>query len=129
MSFEVVERSYFTPNGWRLATFEEAKNGVEEIKEKGLLKKWDRVRLLDGWILGSGYDFRMGNDFKGCLGYMLLVQAQTTPDPNVLKIFLAFVAPALALLLFFRTEPSQSCYNGEGSHNMRKRRDGWVSGR
>ncbi|KAH9289771.1 hypothetical protein KI387_033888, partial [Taxus chinensis] len=82
MSFEVVERSYFTPNGWRLATFEEAENGLEEIKEKELLKKWDRVRLLDGWILGSGYDFRMGNDFKGCLGYMLLVPAQTAPDPN-----------------------------------------------
>ncbi|GLJ35181.1 hypothetical protein SUGI_0708090 [Cryptomeria japonica] len=77
--FQKVERSYFsTPTGWRLATFEEARDGVDMIKEHNILEKWDRVRLLDGWILGWGYDFKMGNDFKGCLGYMLLVQTHAS---------------------------------------------------
>ncbi|XP_057844089.1 uncharacterized protein LOC131053482 isoform X2 [Cryptomeria japonica] len=75
MDFKKVERSYYsTPNGYRLATFDEVKNGLPMIKEQNILNKWDRVRLLDGWITGPGYNFEMGNDFKGCLGYMLLIQ-------------------------------------------------------
>ncbi|KAH9322809.1 hypothetical protein KI387_017448 [Taxus chinensis] len=79
MSLRKENKSFCTPNGWRLATVEEAKNGLEAIKEPGFLNKWDRVRLLDGWILGPGYDLQMGkdlqigNDFRGCLGYMLLI--------------------------------------------------------
>ncbi|XP_057844086.1 uncharacterized protein LOC131053479 isoform X2 [Cryptomeria japonica] len=79
VAFRKVERSYeSTPNGWRLATYEEAKKGLQTIKNKNLLKRWDRVRLLDGWITGPGYNFEMGDDFKGCLGYMLLIQTQAS---------------------------------------------------
>ncbi|GLJ35194.1 hypothetical protein SUGI_0708350 [Cryptomeria japonica] len=79
MPFQKIERSYYsTPFGWRLATFDETRNGLEKIKEKNLLNKCDRVRLLDGWITGPGYNFKMGNDFKGCLGYILLIRTEAS---------------------------------------------------
>ncbi|GLJ21898.1 hypothetical protein SUGI_0409430 [Cryptomeria japonica] len=79
MAFKKVERSYHsTPNGYRLATFEEASNELKSIEEQNLLNTWDRVRLLDGWITGPGYNFEMGNDFKGCLGYMLLIENESS---------------------------------------------------
>ncbi|KAH9293491.1 hypothetical protein KI387_041307, partial [Taxus chinensis] len=82
MHFKVVERSYCTPRGWRLATYEEVKNGLKGNEVQGLLKEWDRVRLLDGWILGSGYDFEMGHDFRSCLGYMLLIETQSPENED-----------------------------------------------
>ncbi|KAH9314593.1 hypothetical protein KI387_023220 [Taxus chinensis] len=99
MSLKVVERSYCTPNGWRLATYEEAKNGVESIKEQGLLGKWDRARLLDGWISGPGYNFQMKNDFRWCMGYMLIIQTQPTSGSAYVDVSLGDLGKEVALLL------------------------------
>ncbi|GLJ21895.1 hypothetical protein SUGI_0409390 [Cryptomeria japonica] len=85
-AFKKVQRSYHsTPNGWRLATYEEAKNGLGTIKKKNLLKRWDRVRLLDGWMTGLGYNYEMGNNFKGCLGCMLLIQTEISGTLSFFK--------------------------------------------
>lgn len=80
--FQRAKRCYFsTPPGWRLATFKETEERLETIKKQNILEKWDRARLLDGWITGPGYNFEMGNDFKGCLGYMLLIKTQSSGFP------------------------------------------------
>ncbi|GLJ15190.1 hypothetical protein SUGI_0248350 [Cryptomeria japonica] len=78
VTFEKVQRSYTTPPGWRLATFEEATANLESVR--GLFEDWDRARLLDGWIGGSHFERAIGNEFKGCMGYMLIthVHAQAS---------------------------------------------------
>ncbi|GLJ35642.1 hypothetical protein SUGI_0716420 [Cryptomeria japonica] len=73
---ELVERSYCTKPGWRLATFQEANENLQMIKQQGLLKGGERARLLDGWISGSSYsnDIQMRDEFRSCLGHMLIIQ-------------------------------------------------------
>ncbi|GLJ38248.1 hypothetical protein SUGI_0778660 [Cryptomeria japonica] len=78
-SFKKVNRSYHsTPDGWRLATFEEALNGLESNMVQQHLGEWESARLLDGWISGAGYDYEIGQEFRSCMGYMLLIQTQTS---------------------------------------------------
>ncbi|KAH9316707.1 hypothetical protein KI387_025334, partial [Taxus chinensis] len=80
MEFRKDRRSCRTESGWRLATVEEAKDYLESIKRGDLLEEWDRARLLDGWIGGSGYDFHVQVGFRSCLGYMLVVPASPIPE-------------------------------------------------
>ncbi|GLJ23487.1 hypothetical protein SUGI_0444960 [Cryptomeria japonica] len=75
MLFRKLERSSQTPPGWRLATVKEAQDNRDSIRH--LLAKWDRVRLLDGWIGGEGYYFKLQEGFRPCLGRMLVVESPT----------------------------------------------------
>ncbi|KAH9294881.1 hypothetical protein KI387_038469 [Taxus chinensis] len=92
-SMEVVERSYYTPPHCRLATFKEARDNVEVIKQLSLLKGWDwgTARLLDGWICGPRYNFQMGDDFRRCMGHMLIIQIEApansinSGDPHIVR--------------------------------------------
>ncbi|GLJ10139.1 hypothetical protein SUGI_0122860 [Cryptomeria japonica] len=65
-SYSRFKRDCLSKAPWKAAV--QARDGLERIKEQNILKQWDRVRLLDGWIPGPGYNFEMGNDFSGCLG-------------------------------------------------------------
>ncbi|XP_057863598.2 uncharacterized protein LOC131071677 isoform X2 [Cryptomeria japonica] len=80
MDFRKLERFCRTGPDYRLATVKEAKANLEWIKRNNLLEKWDRARLLDGWIGGAGYDFNVQVGFRSCLGYMLVVE---TPTPEI----------------------------------------------
>ncbi|XP_059068681.1 uncharacterized protein LOC131859143 [Cryptomeria japonica] len=73
---KLVERSYTTPPGWRLATVQEARDNLEMIKQQEWDCEWERARLLDGWIIGPRYDFQIGDDFRIFLGHMLVIQIQ-----------------------------------------------------
>ncbi|XP_059065336.1 uncharacterized protein LOC131857170 [Cryptomeria japonica] len=73
---DVVERSYCTQPGWRLATSQEANDNLEMIKQQGLLKGRQKARLLDGWISRGRGGLRIGDDFRRNLGHMLVIQIQ-----------------------------------------------------
>ncbi|XP_057869508.2 uncharacterized protein LOC131076382 isoform X1 [Cryptomeria japonica] len=73
---KVVEMSYCTEPGWRLATSQEAKHNLEMIKKEGLLKGRQKARLLDGWISQGRGGLRIGDDFRRNLGHMLVIQIQ-----------------------------------------------------
>eukprot|EP01018_Ginkgo_biloba_P010706 Gb_03697 [translate_table: standard] len=75
MEFRKENRSCQTPPGFRLATVEEATENLERIKT--LLDKWDKVRLLDGW-LSTGADGEIRGPkvgFRHGLGYMLVTRS------------------------------------------------------
>ncbi|GLJ23485.1 hypothetical protein SUGI_0444900 [Cryptomeria japonica] len=78
-NFRKLERTSQTPPGWRLATVKEAQHNWSWIYDNNLLEKWDRVRVLDGWIGGEGYRstfiFHVQVGFRPCLGYMLVVDS------------------------------------------------------
>ncbi|XP_057829616.2 uncharacterized protein LOC131040682 [Cryptomeria japonica] len=107
LSFEKVERSYQTPPGWRLATFQETKANLQSIKQQGLFEYWDRARLLDGWIGGAYFEPAIGNEFKGCMGYMLITpvhaQANSSSGDSVKYLYediiLSFESKLVALQL------------------------------
>ncbi|KAH9314159.1 hypothetical protein KI387_022786 [Taxus chinensis] len=81
MEFRIRTRSCRIDDGWRLATVEEAQKNVESIKQLLQEWKWERARLLDGWIGGSAYHFQPTVGFRSCLGYMLVVESSgTTPN-------------------------------------------------
>ncbi|XP_059075442.1 uncharacterized protein LOC131875361 [Cryptomeria japonica] len=82
MAFQKLERSCRTPDGWRLATVEEAKHYLDSIKRDNLLGEWDTARLLNGWIGGARYDFNVQEALRSCFGYMLVVQS---PTPEILN--------------------------------------------
>eukprot|EP01018_Ginkgo_biloba_P010746 Gb_11502 [translate_table: standard] len=74
MEFRKENRSCQTPRGFRLATVEEATQNLERIKP--LLNKWDKLRLLDGW-LSAGADGEIRGPevgFRHGLGYMLITR-------------------------------------------------------
>eukprot|EP01018_Ginkgo_biloba_P011236 Gb_08864 [translate_table: standard] len=73
MEFRKENRSCQTPRGSRLATVEEATQNLERIKS--LFNKWDKVRLLDGWLsVGADGEIRGPEvGFRHGLGYMLII--------------------------------------------------------
>ncbi|GLJ18774.1 hypothetical protein SUGI_0335250 [Cryptomeria japonica] len=77
--FKIFSRSLKTRSGWRLATVKEAEENRESIKSINWSTRWDRARLLDGWIGGSAYDFRPKVGFRSCVGYMLLTKQSHSP--------------------------------------------------
>eukprot|EP01018_Ginkgo_biloba_P010913 Gb_30943 [translate_table: standard] len=82
MEFKKVNRSCETPRGFRLATVEEATQNWERIEP--LLVKWDRVRLLDGWLsVGADGEIRGPEvGFRHGLGYMLILNISDGTAPG-----------------------------------------------
>eukprot|EP01018_Ginkgo_biloba_P011034 Gb_30856 [translate_table: standard] len=72
MEFRKENRSFQTPSGFRLATVKEATQNLERVNP--LLNKWDKVRLLDGWMSAprDGEIQRPKVGYKHGLGYMLI---------------------------------------------------------
>ncbi|GLJ54955.1 hypothetical protein SUGI_1179890 [Cryptomeria japonica] len=83
MEFMKVSRDAELISGeWRLASVDEVKSNLEEIKRQGILDTWSILRLLDGWVTGSGYGYELLQGYKSGMGEMLLVKANTTRPPN-----------------------------------------------
>lgn len=81
-TMKLLERSYFTSKGWRLATIQEAKDNLQMIQKQEWEWKWERARLLDGWISSPRDEFHIGDDFRIFLGYMLVIQIQGTGNDS-----------------------------------------------
>ena len=71
---------------WRLASVEEVKRNLEEIKSQGILERWSILRLLDGWVMGSGYNYEIQQGYKSntVMGNMLLLKTATSRPPGKL---------------------------------------------
>eukprot|EP01018_Ginkgo_biloba_P010908 Gb_30946 [translate_table: standard] len=82
MEFRKENRSCQTPRGFRLTTVEEAKQNLERIEP--LLNKWDKVRLLDGWLTAGADGEIRGPEvgFRHGLGYMLIVEISEGSAPG-----------------------------------------------
>ncbi|KAH9289641.1 hypothetical protein KI387_033758 [Taxus chinensis] len=59
---------------WRLASVDEVKENLEEIKKQKILNTWDIARLLDGWVDGPGYGYHYAKEYKPNMGHMLLIK-------------------------------------------------------
>ncbi|GLJ20051.1 hypothetical protein SUGI_0363620 [Cryptomeria japonica] len=69
---------------WRLASVDEVRMNIEKIKNEEILKSWDIVRLLDGWVDGPGYRYNSKNEYRANMGEMLLVKTNVSrPSDNI----------------------------------------------
>ncbi|GLJ54957.1 hypothetical protein SUGI_1179930 [Cryptomeria japonica] len=63
---------------WRLASVDEVKSNFDKIKRQGILETWSILRLLDGWVMGSGYGYELKQGCKLGMGEMLVVKTNTS---------------------------------------------------
>ena len=71
--FKMLSRDPHLIEGqWRLASVEEVRSNLEEVK--AILKEWSIVRLLDGWVMGSGYKYELQQGYKCGMSDMLVVE-------------------------------------------------------
>ncbi|GLJ54947.1 hypothetical protein SUGI_1179640 [Cryptomeria japonica] len=83
MEFQKPSRDVNLISGeWRLASVDEVKSNLEEIKSKGIPGKWSIVRVLDGWAMGSGYDYELHQGYKSGMSEMLLVKTNKSRPSN-----------------------------------------------
>ena len=85
MEFQTASRdaNLLVSGEWRLASVEEAKSNLEEIKRQGILETWSILRLLDGWVKGSGYNYEIEQGYKS-IAYMseMLLLKTTASRPS-----------------------------------------------
>ncbi|GLJ54951.1 hypothetical protein SUGI_1179790 [Cryptomeria japonica] len=83
MEFKKVSRDAQLISGeWCLASVDEVKSNLEEIKRQGILDTWSILRLLNGWVTGSGYGYELLQGYKSGMGEMLLVKTNTSRPSN-----------------------------------------------
>ncbi|GLJ27471.1 hypothetical protein SUGI_0539060 [Cryptomeria japonica] len=81
--FKMLSRDANLISGdWRLASVDEVKSKFEEIKSQGILQEWSIVRLLDGWVMGSGYEYELKQGYKSGMSDMLVVKTNTLRPSN-----------------------------------------------
>ncbi|GLJ34464.1 hypothetical protein SUGI_0693140 [Cryptomeria japonica] len=61
---------------WRLASVKEVKDNFQQIKNQNLLCDWSILRLLDGWMDGPRYGWKVEQSYKKGIGEMLLVKTK-----------------------------------------------------
>ncbi|KAH9297281.1 hypothetical protein KI387_028963, partial [Taxus chinensis] len=62
---------------WRLASVEEVKSNLEEIKNQKILERYDIARLLDGSVDGAAYGYTVNQEWRD-MGHMLLVKTNAS---------------------------------------------------
>ncbi|GLJ54944.1 hypothetical protein SUGI_1179580 [Cryptomeria japonica] len=83
MGFKLVARdSHIISGQWRLASVAEVKSHFNEIKSQEILGDSSIARLLDGWVAGSGYGYKLEQDYRDGMSDMLIVSTNTLRPSN-----------------------------------------------
>ena len=95
MEFKVADfKDDFLP-GWRLATFADVENNMDQVKSELCGMTFHTCALLDGTVGGPGYGYQLTNKIDNRHDYKLLVNGKylTVPREHLINVdnyFLSF---------------------------------------